>query len=315
MQLESGEKMGQTQGPEIRQLRVASEGDRLDKYLAGVCTDLSRSQIQKLIKTGDVRVNGTIVCPSLKLKQHDLVEVIVPPVIPAIVIPEDIPFEIVYEDKDLAVINKPAGLAVYPGAGHASHTLANALLKRFPDLATFGDPLRPGIVHRLDKDTSGLMVIARNEAARQDLLNQFKSHSVVKGYKVLVRGKLTPGTGAIEAPVGRHPTHRQRMAVVASGRPARTDYRVVEYVGGCSLIEAFISTGRTHQIRVHFAAIGFPIVGDSVYGFKTDLLHRQFLHSFYLQFRSLGSTDLLTFRSDLPEDLKTLLRRLAVRPA
>ncbi len=307
--------MGQSRGPETRQFSVTSDGDRLDKYLAGACPDLSRSQIQKLIRTGDVRVNGTIVRPSARLKKQDLVEVTITPAGPVVIVPEEIPFEVVYESKDIIVIDKPAGLTVYPGAGHTSHTLVNALLKRFPDLEVFGNSLRPGIVHRLDKDTSGLMVIARNETARQDLINQFKLRSVVKGYMVLVRGKLMPGTGAIEASLGRDPANRQRMAVVSSGRPARTDYRVVKYIQGCSLIEAFISTGRTHQIRVHFAAIGFPIVGDAVYGFKTDLLHRQFLHSFYLRFKPPGSTEPLTFKSDLPEDLKTVLHRLTLRSA
>lgn len=307
--------MGQSREREIRQFRAVSDGDRLDKYLAQACPDLSRSQIQKLIKTGDVRVNGAVVHPSLRLKKQDMIEVIIAPAAPVVITPEDIPLEVVYESKDLIVIDKPAGLTIYPGAGHASHTLVNALLKRFPDLAVFGNSLRPGIVHRLDKDTSGLMVIARNEPARQELISQFKSRSVVKGYSVLVRGKLMPGTGAIEAPVGRDPAHRQRMAVVSSGRPARTDYRVVQYIQGYSLVEAFIGTGRTHQIRVHFAAIGFPIMGDTVYGVKTDLLHRQFLHSFYLQLRHPGSGETLTFKRDLPEDLKQALYLLTVRKA
>lgn len=307
--------MEQDPAAEIRRLKVTSDGDRLDKYLAGACPDLTRTHIQKLIQSGDVNVNGTAARPAFKLKQGDVIEIRIPPVGPAVLLPEHIPFEVVYESKDLVVINKPAGLTVYPAPGHSSHTLVNALLQRFPDLTIFGASLRPGIVHRLDKDTSGLMVIARNEPARLELINQFKSRSVTKGYLVLVKGKLTPGTGAIEAPIGRDPSHRQRMAVVSTGRPARTDYRVAKYIGNCSLIEARIHTGRTHQIRVHFAAIGFPVLGDPIYGYKTDLLRRQFLHSFYLQFMSPGGSEMLTFRSELPEDLNNVLRLLTIRNA
>lgn len=309
------EKMEQDQAAETRRLKVTRDGDRLDKYLVGACPDLTRTHIQKLVQSGDVKVNGAAVRPAFRLKQGDIIAIHIPPVGPAVLLPEEIPFEVVYENRDLVVINKPAGLTVYPAPGHSSHTLVNALLQRFPDLAVFGSSLRPGIVHRLDKDTSGLMVIARNEPARLELINQFKSRSVTKGYMVLVRGKLTPGTGAIEAPIGRDPSHRQRMAVVSTGRPARTDYRVVKYVGNCSLIEARIRTGRTHQIRVHFAAIGFPVVGDPVYGYKTGLLHRQFLHSFYLQFLPPGGSDMLTFRSELPEDLNNVLHLLTIRNA
>jgi len=305
--------MKQSQNPEIRQLKVISSGTRLDKYLADTYPDLTRSHIQKLIQSGDISVNGLAARSSLKLKESDLIEISIPPPEPAVIIPEDIPFEVIYEDSDLVVINKPAGLTVYPAPGHASHTLVNALLERFPDLAVFGSSLRPGIVHRLDKDTSGLMVIARNEPARQELLGQFKSRTVTKGYMVLLKGKLTPGTGAIEAPIGRDPSHRQRMAVVSNGRPARTDYRVLKYINGCSLVEVRIRTGRTHQIRVHFAAIGFPVLGDPVYGLKTGLLRRQFLHSFYLQFKLPGSDEMLTFKCDLPEDLNMALHLLGIR--
>jgi 23S rRNA pseudouridine1911/1915/1917 synthase len=307
--------MKQSQGPEVRQITVTSNGVRLDKYLADAYPDLTRTHIQKLIESGKVLVNGAAAKSSLKLKESDLIEISIPPTEPAVILPENIPFEIIYEDSDLVVINKPAGLTVYPAPGHASHTLVNALLERFPDLAVFGNSMRPGIVHRLDKDTSGLMVIARNEAARIELLSQFKSRTVTKGYMVLVKGKLTPGTGAIEAPIGRDPANRQRMAIVSSGRPARTDYHVLKYINGCSLVEARIRTGRTHQIRVHFAAIGFPVLGDPVYGMKTALLRRQFLHSFYLQFNPPGSHETLTFKCDLPEDLNMALHLLSKRTA
>lgn len=307
--------MKQNQEPEIRQLKVTSNGVRLDKYLSEAYPDITRTQIQKLIETGNVTVNGLVARSSFKLKELDIIEISIPSVEPAVIIPEDIPFEIIYEDSDLVVINKPAGLTMYPAPGHASHTLVNALLQRFPDLEIFGSSLRPGIVHRLDKDTSGLMVIARNEIARQDLLSQFKSHMVTKCYLVLLKGKLTPGTGAIEAPIGRDPANRQRMAVVSSGRPARTDYKVLKYINGCSLVEARIRTGRTHQIRVHFAAIGFPVLGDPIYGMKTALLRRQFLHSCYLQFKLPGNGETLSFKCDLPDDLNMALHLLGKRTA
>jgi 23S rRNA pseudouridine1911/1915/1917 synthase len=205
------------------------------------------------------------------------------------------------------VINKPAGLTVYPAPGHPSHTLVNAMLKRFPDLSTFGDSLRPGIVHRLDKDTSGLMVIARNEQARLNLVEQFKSRSVTKKYLVLVKGKIVPERGAIDAPIGRDPSDRKRMAVVSRGRPARTDYTVRQYMKGYSLLEVHIKTGRTHQIRVHLSAIGHPVAGDRVYGAKSPLLNRQFLHAFFLEIRLPGSGQPRSFSSGLPADLSKAL--------
>jgi 23S rRNA pseudouridine1911/1915/1917 synthase len=307
--------MKQSQEPEIRQLNVTSGGARLDKYVADACTDLTRTHIQKLIESGNISVNGAAARSSLRLKELDRIDILIPPPEPSVIVPKDILFEVIYEDTDLIVINKPAGLAVHPSPGHASDTLVNALLKRFPDLEVFGSSLRPGIVHRLDKDTSGLMVIARNEASRQNLMEQFKSRTVVKGYLVLVKGTLSPATGAIDAPIGRNPSNRKRMAVVSSGRPARTDYRVRKYIQGCTLLEARIHTGRTHQIRVHFAAIGFPLLGDVVYGVKTPLLRRQFLHSYFLQFKSPGTGETLTFKIDLPDDLSRALHLLSIRTA
>jgi 23S rRNA pseudouridine1911/1915/1917 synthase len=264
---------------------------------------------------GKISVNGQAARPALKLKEDDVIDIILPPAAPESIVPEHILFEVVYEDADLIVINKPAGLAVHPAPGHPGHTLVNALLQRFPDLKVFGNSLRPGIVHRLDKDTSGLMVIARNEPARQNLLEQFKSRTVVKGYQVLVKGTLTPATGAIDAPIGRNPNNRKRMAVVSNGKPARTDYRVLKHIQGCTLLDARIHTGRTHQIRVHFAAIGYPVLGDPVYGVKSALLRRQFLHSYYLQFKSPVSNEPLTFKIELPEDLSLAMHLLSIRTA
>ena len=302
--------MNQGQRPEKRTFEVGEEGGRLDKYLADACPDITRSHIQKLIQNGHVIVNDLIERPSCKLRSGDHIEILIPPPDPSVLVPEDIPFDVIYEDRDIVIINKPAGLTVYPAPGHPGHTLANALFKKFPDLAGFGNSLRPGIVHRLDKDTSGLMVVARNEKARLFLINEFKSRNVKKCYIVLVKGKLEPQRGAIDAPIGRDPVNRKRMAIVSKGREARTDYRVIEYLDGYSLVEARIQTGRTHQIRVHFCAIGHPVFGDRVYGVKSKLLNRQFLHAYCLELKLPSNGKSRSFTLDLPEDLKNALREL-----
>ncbi len=299
--------MKPSQKPEKRTLEAVADGVRLDKYLADCLADLTRSHIQKLIEEGQVTVNGRDVRPALKLKCGDHIEIHIPPPQPVELVPEDIPFEVVYEDADLAVINKPAGLTVHPAPGHASHTLVNALLRRFPDLAGFGSSPRPGIVHRLDKDTSGLMVIARNEKTRLNLVEQFTSRSIKKGYLAVVTGKLLPERGAVDALIGRDPSDRKRMAVVSRGREARTDYKVLKYLVGYSLVEARIKTGRTHQIRVHFSAIGHPVLGDSVYGVKSKLLGRQFLHACSLELRLPSTGQTRSFTCEIPDDLKKAL--------
>jgi len=260
--------------------------------------------------SGDVTVNGLPARPAARLKDGDLIVLYIPSPEPAVLVPEHIPFKVIYEDGDVAVIDKPAGLTVYPAPGHSSHTLANALLERYPDLAVFGPSLRPGIVHRLDKDTSGLMVIARNERSRQNLIEQFKSRSLKKCYLALVRGTLTPERGAIAAPIGRHPSNRKRMAILSRGREARTDYQVVRHFRGYTLVDACIQTGRTHQIRVHFAAIGHPVVGDQDYGTKSTLVGRQFLHAYLLEFNLPDDNQRRTFKSELPPDLETVLAAL-----
>jgi len=299
--------MDQNRKPEKKTLEVEADGVRLDKYLAASPIGLTRSYLQKLIEEGCVLVNGQAARPAAKLKRGDRVEIVIPPAEPVQLAAEDIPFEVIYEDIDLAVINKPAGLTVYPAPGHPSHTLVNAMLRRFPDLSVFGDSPRPGIVHRLDKDTSGLMVIARNEQARLNLVEQFKSRSVIKKYLVLVKGKTVPERGAIDAPIGRDPADRKRMAVVSRGRQARTDYRVERYINGYSLLDVHIQTGRTHQIRVHFAAIGYPVVGDRVYGVKSALLSRQFLHAYFLEIMLPVSGQARSFTCGLPDDLSNAL--------
>jgi len=283
---------------------------RLDKFLAERFPGLSRSQLQKLIEEGNVTVNNKNSKPHQDLKTGDIVKILLPPEQPSTPQAEPIPLDIVYEDDDVIVVNKPAGMSMHPAAGHYSNTLVNALLARFPTLADSGEPMRPGIVHRLDRDTTGLTVIARNNKARENLLKQFKSRSVKKYYMALVKGKLEPETGAIEAPIGRNPVNRKKMAVVEDGREARSRYRVIKYFKKNSLVEVMPETGRTHQIRVHLAAIGYPVIGDPVYGIKMPLLKRQFLHAYKLGFNLPSNGVYREFTARLPEDLEKYLERI-----
>jgi 23S rRNA pseudouridine1911/1915/1917 synthase len=287
---------------------IASERDvRLDKYVCQQFPELSRARVQKLVADGHITVNSRPAKPGLKLNTGDRINVTIPPTPPEKPLPEAIPLNIIYEDEDLLVLDKPAGLTVHPAPGHPGHTLVNALLAHFPHLADVGDALRPGIVHRLDKDTSGLMLVAKNSSAQANLIGQFKSHSVTKAYLALVKGRLTPETGVIEANIGRDPRHRQRMAIVEGGREARTEYQVIRYIRGYTLLEVRPETGRTHQIRVHLGAIGFPVVGDKIYGVKSPLVPRQFLHASRLGFILPATGKYVEFKSELPEDLERAL--------
>ncbi len=297
-------------------LTVMVAGERLDKYLAQTISDLSRAQVQRLIAAGRVTVNGESVNKaSLRLEVGDEVMVRVPPPESTEVHPEAIPLSIVYEDDDLLVVDKPAGMVVHPAHGHRSGTLVNALLSRYPQLAEVGGAERAGIVHRLDKDTSGLILVAKNEAAQQELQRQFKHHAVEKVYLALVEGRLEPERGIIDAPIGRDKQQRKRMAVVRSGRQASTAYRVIERFEDHTLVEVRPQTGRTHQIRVHFAFIGHPLVGDRVYGYRRQRLGlgRQFLHAQALSFRLPSSGEVVEFHSPLPDDLRQVLADLRAR--
>ena len=283
-------------------------GTRLDKYVGEKCPQLSRTYAQRLITDGHITVNDRAAKPSLRLSIGDRLRVVIPPTPPSSLSPEAIPLNIVYEDDDFLVVDKPAGLVVHPAPGHLSHTLINAVLSHFPNLADVSDSLRPGVVHRLDKDTSGVMLVAKNRTAQLNLSDQFKAHSVVKAYLVLVKGQLTPEQGVIEAPMGRDPRNRKRMAVVAEGREARTEYRVIRYIGNHTLLEVMPETGRTHQIRVHLAAIGYPVVGDKVYGVKSPYLSRQFMHASRLGFKHPSTGEYVEFTSELPQDLEPALK-------
>jgi 23S rRNA pseudouridine1911/1915/1917 synthase len=294
--------------PEVRILQVTESAVRLDKYLAKACPELSRSRLQKLIEQGYILVNGCEAKASQKLSVGDGIHVTLPPPEQVSLIAESIPLTVIYEDDELLIIDKPAGLVVHPSPGHTAHTLINALLARCPDLASFGDAIRPGMVHRLDRDTSGLMIIAKNSSAQQYLINQFKARSISKGYLVLVKGKLIPSQGIIDAPVGRDPANRKRMAVVTGGRQARTRYKVKEYLGDYTLVEVTTETGRTHQIRVHLAAIGYPVVGDSVYGVKSAYVKRQFVHAYRLGCHLPTGGEYREFTCELPSDLKRAIQ-------
>jgi 23S rRNA pseudouridine1911/1915/1917 synthase len=303
------------------ELTVPSEeaGTRLDTYLARAVPDLSRSRAERLIEEGHVLVDGRPARPATRVQAGSRVIVELPPPEPLALVPEPIPLRIVYEDPEILVIEKPAGLVVHPAPGHPTGTLVHALLGHAESLAESDDPTRPGIVHRLDKDTSGLMVVAKTERARLWLVDQFAQRRVHKRYLALLAGAVTPDEGVIDAPIGRHPVHRQRMAIVPEargGRPARTAYRVLERFPGYTLVEAFPETGRTHQIRVHFASQGWPVVGDPVYGGRRATraaealgLARQFLHAADLRF-TLPDGREYSFHSELPDDLAAVLDRL-----
>ncbi len=292
---------------------VNEQGARLDKYVTEHQPGLSRTQTQRLIGDSYIKVNDCVAKAGLKLNVGDRLTISIPPIPPTTLTPEAIPLNILYEDDDLLVIDKPAGLTVHPAPGHPTHTLVNAILSHLSSLPDTGDWQRPGIVHRLDKDTSGVMLVAKNSAAHSNLASQFKARSVVKVYQVLVKGHLTPEEGIIEAPVGRDPRHRERMAVVAEsrGREARTGYHVINYIGDYTLLEVRPETGRTHQIRVHLAAIGYPVVGDKVYGMKSPHLPRQFVHASLLGFTLPSTGEYVEFTSPLPPDLEQALKDIA----
>ena len=284
--------------------------ERLDSFIASVRPELSRSQVQRLVRMDRVLVNGTIAKASLRLQPSDQVDLFLPPPEPSHPVPEAIPVTILYSDDDILVIDKPPGLSVHPAPGHPRGTLVNALLDHYPDLQEIGDQLRPGIVHRLDADTSGVIVVARTERAYRDLSAQFKEHSTTKVYQALVLGHAEPAEGIIEAPLARDTRNRKRMAITEEGRQATTRYRTLEHYDGYTLLEVVPRTGRTHQVRVHLSSIGYPVAGDRLYGGRTALLQRQFLHATKLGVRLPSSGAYTEFASPLPTDLEQALASL-----
>jgi 23S rRNA pseudouridine1911/1915/1917 synthase len=269
--------------------------------------------VRRLIDEGMVAVEGRLPGKAgVKLEPGEHVQVTVPPPEPARPEPEAIPLRIVYEDDDLLIVDKPADLAVHPSPGHSSHTLVNAVLAHCPNLSGVGGQRRPGIVHRLDKDTSGLIIVAKHDAAHLSLSRQLKERKVEKTYVALVEGRIDPAQGVIDAPIARDPRHRKRMAIVKGGREARTRYRLLRKVEGRSLVEVRPETGRTHQIRVHLASIGHPVVADPVYGRAKAIapVPRQFLHAQRLAFRHPRTGERLELEAPLPADLSRALANL-----
>jgi 23S rRNA pseudouridine1911/1915/1917 synthase len=296
-------------------LAPAGETARLDKFLAAALPQHSRARLQALIKSGQVQINGKIVLKSkhvLAGGEHILVQV--PTAQSTDLIAEDIPLDIIYENNEVIIVNKPFGLVVHPAAGHWHGTLIHAALAHAPQIEGVGGELRPGLVHRLDKDTSGLILLAKNERAQRFLQAQFQSRQVRKTYAALVDGHPPTSSGRIEAPIGRDPRERKRMAVVpiAKGRAAISEYRLVERFPNHALLEVNPLTGRTHQIRVHLSFIGCPVAGDCVYGKRRPSLQleRHFLHAARLTLRLPGEEDPRTFEAALPSDLQDVLKWL-----
>ncbi|MEB3310613.1 MAG: RluA family pseudouridine synthase [Snowella sp.] len=307
---------------ECIELTVEQGTERLDRWLASQLAELSRSRLQKLIEQGQVQVNGQIcVEKQHKIQNGDRLTITIPPVQPLDLKPESIPLEILYEDSSLIIVNKPAGLVVHPSPGHAEGTLVNALLAHCPDLVGIGGVERPGIVHRLDKDTTGAMVVAKTDQAFQHLQAQLKAKTARREYWGIVYGTPKTETGTIDLPIGRCPRDRQRMAIVPvekGGRESVTHWRILERLGNYTLMEFQLETGRTHQIRVHSKHLGFPIVGDPVYSSGHSLgvnLPGQALHAHRLSLIHPVTEEVITAIAPLPESfnklLKTLQRRIS----
>jgi len=277
---------------------------RLDQFLAKRLPEHSRSRLQQLIRGGFVRLNGGTSRPRQIVRAGDTIDLIEPPPEKVDIQPEAIPLDVLFEDDDLIVINKPAGMTVHPGAGQREHTLVNALLSHCAGLSGVGGKERPGIVHRLDKETSGCLVVAKNDMAHRELSKQFAARTVEKIYLALVAGKLRKPAGVIDEKIGRHPVHRKRMQVSPHrGRTARTEYRVIRSSDAASLIECRLHSGRTHQIRVHLHHLGHPVLGDKVYGPRfAKNFPRQMLHAWKLGFRHPRTSQWKTFEASLPVD-------------
>ena len=292
---------------EIIKVEVVS-GERIDSFLAKRL-DLTRTRVQELIKSEQVKVNNKKVKSSYKIEENDEIEVIIPEIEEVEIMPEDIKIDIVFEDKDIAIINKQAGLVVHPAQGHYSGTLVNAILYHIKDLSGINGEIRPGIVHRLDKDTSGLIIIAKNDKAHLELTNMFQNKEIKKTYLAIVKGKLNKKKGRIVTQIGRDRNDRKKMAVLDSltqGKNAITNFRVIDQNERFSLVKVDIETGRTHQIRVHMKYMGCPILGDAVYG-RVDSEKRQMLHAYKLEFLHPITKEKMEIIAELPDDFKKAL--------
>ena len=290
-----------------------SKNQRLDAFLASSLDGLTRSQAMRLIESGEVAVNGRAVSKSYKLAGGEDVAVTLPEPEPVEAVPQDIPLDVVYEDADVIVVNKPSGMVVHPAPGHPDGTLVNALLYHCAGtLSGIGGALRPGIVHRIDRDTSGLIIAAKNDAAHQYLSAQLADHTLARTYECIVVGALREDRGTVDAPIARHPTDRKRMAVVAGGREAVTHWEVIARYPGYTHVRCRLETGRTHQIRVHMAYIGHPILGDTVYGAKKEVpgLTGQCLHAVGLRFLHPRTHEVVELSCPLPEEFTRMLQKI-----
>lgn len=284
----------------------------MDILISREVEQLSRTQVAELIKNGGILVEGGKTKASYRLKENEVVSIEIPDPQAIELMPQDIPLKIVYQDKDIAVIDKPQGMVVHPAHGNWDNTLVNALLYQIQDLSGINGEIRPGIVHRLDKDTSGLLVVAKNDGAHRNLAEQIKEHTFTREYTALVHGQVQENLGRVEAPVGRDPKDRKRMAVVAGGRKSITNYQVVQRFQNFTLLKCRLETGRTHQIRVHMSYIGHPVVGDPLYGPRKNVLNLQgqILHASLLEIDHPSTGERLSFTSLLPDYFVAVLREI-----
>lgn len=295
------------------QITEDMEDERIDKCISMLIDSLSRSYIQKLIKEEAVTVNGKIVKGSYKVKTDDEVSFLLPKAVEPAILPEDIPLDILYSDEDVVVVNKPKGMVVHPAAGHYTGTLVNALMFHFKDeLSGINGVMRPGIVHRIDRDTTGSLIVCKNDKAHNDIANQLKEHSVVRKYHAICYGVIKEDMGTINQPIGRHPTERKKMAINPNGKHAVTHYKVLKRFGKYTYIECELETGRTHQIRVHMASIGHPLLGDDVYSNRKSPFHLegQTLHAKVLGFKQPTTGEYIETDAPLPEYFGHLLEIL-----
>ena len=296
---------------------VVSEDDeliRIDKYLSLAAPELTRNRIQGLISDGNVTVNEKTVKANYKVRENDIIKLLIPDAVPADIPAENIPLDIVYEDDDIIIINKPKGMVVHPAPGHYTGTLVNALMYHCKDnLSGINGELRPGIVHRIDMDTTGLLVVCKNDVSHNFIAEQLKEHSITRKYQAIVYNAFTDENGTIEGNVGRHTTDRKRMAITPTGKPAITHYKVLKNMGKYALVECQLETGRTHQIRVHMTSINHPLLGDEIYGPKTCpfKLQGQVLHAKTIGFIHPTTQKYVEFDSVLPDYFQNLIEKLS----
>lgn len=292
---------------------IDEAGERVDAFLRRK-TELSRSRVSELILSGALSINGKEqLKPSYKVESGQCISLAVPDTQPVDIVPQNIPIDILYQDRDIVVINKPCGMVVHPAAGNEDGTLVNALMYHIRDLSGIGGEMRPGIVHRLDKDTSGLILVAKNDKAHTVMSEQFKSRTMEKHYRAVAFGSFSQDTDLIDAPIARHPVDRKKMAVVPDGKPSQTEWRVIERLRGATYLDVHLLTGRTHQIRVHMQSVGHPLLGDKIYAphIKTSVhVPRLMLHAYSLAFTHPVTGEHMELTAPIPEQFSTVLNKL-----